>query len=252
MRDLIGRTLGHYRIVEQIGEGGMGVVYCAHDDRLDRDVAIKVLPEEVAEKPDRLARFEQEAKALAGLNHPNIVTIFSVEEAEGTRFIAMELVEGDSLAQTLPPGGLPLAKVFDMAIPLADALATAHERGIVHRDLKPANVMVTREGRVKVLDFGLAKLTEKAAAGAAGADAEDVASRVATLTGEGTVVGTASYMSPEQLEGREVDHRTDIFSLGIVLYEFATGQRPFTGDTTASVVTSILRDAPARATPRLR
>jgi TolB-like protein len=248
MRDLIGRTLGHYRIVEKIGEGGMGVVYRARDERLDRDVAIKVLPEEVAENPDRLARFEQEAKSLAGLNHPNIVTIFSVEEAEGTRFIAMELVEGDSLAQTLPPGGLPLAKVFDMAIPLADALATAHERGIVHRDLKPANVMVTREGRVKVLDFGLAKLIEKAAAGTADADAEEVASRVATLTGEGTVVGTASYMSPEQLEGREVDHRTDIFSLGIVLYEFATGQRPFTGDTTASVVTSILRDAPAPVT----
>jgi len=248
MQDLIGRTLGHYRVAEKIGEGGMGVVYRARDERLDRDVAIKVLPEEVAENPDRLARFEQEAKSLAGLNHPNIVTIFSVEEAEGTRFIAMELVEGDSLAQTLPPGGLPLAKVFDIAVPLADALATAHERGIVHRDLKPANVMVTREGRVKVLDFGLAKLTEKAAAGAASADSEEVASRVATLTGEGTVVGTASYMSPEQLEGREVDHRTDIFSLGIVIYEFATGRRPFTGDTTASVVTSILRDAPALVT----
>ena len=248
MQDLIGRTLGHYRIVEKIGAGGMGEVYRAHDERLDRDVAIKVLFEEVAENPDRLARFEREAKSLAGLNHPNIVTIFSVEEAEGKRFIAMELVDGDSLAQTLPPGGLPLAKVFDIAVPLADALASAHDCGIVHRDLKPANVMVTRAGRVKVLDFGLAKLTETAAAGAAGADAEEVASRVATLTGEGTVMGTAPYMSPEQLEGREVDHRTDIFSLGIVLYELATGRRPFTGDTTASVVTSILRDTPAPVT----
>jgi non-specific serine/threonine protein kinase len=248
MRDLTGRTLGHYRIVEQIGAGGMGVVYRAHDDRLDRDVAIKVLPEEVAERPDRLARFEQEVKSLAGLNHPNIVTVFSVEEADGTPFFAMELVEGDSLAQTLPTAGLPLTKVFDIAIPLADALATAHERGIVHRDLKPANVMVTREGRVKVLDFGLVKLTETAAAGGAGTDPDEVASRVATLTGEGTVVGTVPYMSPEQLEGRDVDHRTDIFTLGILLYECATGRRPFTGDSTASIVSSILRDVPVPVT----
>ena len=154
---LIGSTLSHFRIVEQIGAGGMGVVYRARDEQLDRDVALKVLPNDITD-PDRLARFRREARTVAALNHPNIVTLYSVEEADGVRFLTMELVEGQTLNAMLADGGLPLARVIDIAIPLTDALVAAHEKGIVHRDLKPANVMVTQEGRVKVLDFGLAKL----------------------------------------------------------------------------------------------
>ena len=153
-----GSRLLHYELVEQIGEGGMGVVWKAEDTKLHREVAIKVLPADVASSPERLERFEREAIAVAALNHPNIVTVFGIEESDGHRFIAMELIEGDTLDRMMTPGGMPLAKIFDIAIPLSDALAAAHDKGIVHRDLKPANVMVTKEGRVKVLDFGLAKL----------------------------------------------------------------------------------------------
>jgi TolB-like protein/Tfp pilus assembly protein PilF/predicted Ser/Thr protein kinase len=241
---MIGTTLGRYRVTGKLGEGGMGVVFLAEDTELGREVALKVLPPEMAEDPERLERFRREAKTVAALNHPNIVTIHSIEEFEGTRFLTMERVDGDSLDHVLPPGGLPLAKLFDIAIPLSDAMATAHERGVVHRDLKPANIMLTRDGRVKVLDFGLAKLTETETDG----DAAELASRMATLTGAGMVMGTAPYMSPEQLEGRSLDHRTDIFSLGIVLYEFATGRRPFAGDTSASLLSSILRDTPEPVT----
>jgi serine/threonine protein kinase/TolB-like protein len=220
----------------------MGEVYLAEDLTLDRRVALKVLSPALAQDAARLERFQREAKAVAALNHPHIVTIYSVQEADGVRFIAMELVEGDSLSLWVRPGGLPVTKVCEIGIALADALAAAHEKGIVHRDLKPANVMITPEGRVKVLDFGLAKL---APGGLFGTDSEtNVGTRAATLTTEGAVVGTVPYMSPEQLQGAAVDHRTDLFSLGVLLYELATGERPFVGGNAAALTSSILRDTP--------
>ncbi len=240
-----GQTLSHYRLVEKIGEGGMGVVYLAEDTRLKRKVALKVLPRAVASDPLRLERFQREAEAVAALNHPHIVTIHSVEESEGIRFLTMELVEGESLERALSPDGLPLPRVFDIGEALADALAAAHEKGVVHRDLKPANVMLTRDGGVKVLDFGLAKLAAEATGTVSeNKDPAKAPTRRGTLTGEGVVVGTVPYMSPEQVQGQPVDHRTDIFSLGVVLYELASGRRPFAGRTSAELVSSILRDAP--------
>jgi non-specific serine/threonine protein kinase len=245
---MIGETLARYKVVDKLGEGGMGEVYLAEDTELDRKVALKMLPTEMAGDPERLERFRREAKAVAALNHPNIVTIYSIEESDGTQFLTMEHVEGESLDQMLPPTGLPLTRVFDIAIPLADALASAHERGIVHRDLKPANIMVNKEGRVKVLDFGLAKLTQDDAVDGAEGGLTQIPTRIATLTGEGMVMGTAPYMSPEQVEGRAMDHRTDIFSMGVLVYELATGRRPFTSDTSAGLVSSILRDTPSSVT----
>jgi serine/threonine-protein kinase len=229
---LIGRQLSHFRINAELGSGAMGVVYRAEDTTLGRDVALKVLPEEMAADPERLERFKREAQAIAALNHPNIVTIHSVEEADGVNLLTMELVEGKSLDQVLPLGGFELDRLFPLAIQIADALAAAHEKGIVHRDLKPANVMVTDEGRVKVLDFGLAKLAE----------AEDEAEETQLMTQAGMVLGTVPYMSPEGVQGQPVDHRSDIFSLGILLYEMATGQRPFQGDSPASVISALLKD----------
>ena len=243
---MIGQTLSRYKITGMLGEGGMGVVYRAEDPELGREVALKLLPAEMADNPKRLERFRREAKAVAAINHPNIVTIHSIESVETTHFLTMELVEGESLDHLIPPGGMPLAKVFEIAVPLADALSSAHESGIVHRDLKPANVMITGENRIKVLDFGLAKLVEDPEA----SDLEATAfpTQATELTAEGMVMGTAPYMSPEQVEGRAMDHRTDIFSLGIVLYEMATGKRPFAGDTSAALVSSILRDSPPTVT----
>ena len=234
---LTARTrLGSYEIVGRLGTGGMGEVYRAKDLRLGRDVALKVLPADVASSPDRLARFEREARTVAGLNHPNIVTLYSVEDVDGVRFLTMELVEGQTLLSVITPGGLPLPRLLELAVPLTDALVAAHERGVVHRDLKPGNVMVTREGRVKVLDFGLAKMA---------GDRRDVgATTVAPLSSEGQVVGTIAYMAPEQLRGGEVDARSDIFALGILLYELATGRSPFPGDSEAEITSSILRDTP--------
>jgi serine/threonine protein kinase/tetratricopeptide (TPR) repeat protein len=228
----------------------MGAVFLAEDTKLGRKVALKVLPAEMASSPERLQRFQREAKAVAALNHPHIVTLFSVEEVEGTHFLTMELVEGTSVDHAIPRGGLPLARLFDIGIALADALSAAHEKGIIHRDLKPANVMVTNNGRVKVLDFGLAKLapegSERGPAGG-GPGASDAPTGMAvldSLTRPGLVLGTVPYMSPEQVNGRAVDLRSDIFSLGVVLYELATGQRPFEGDTPAETISSILRDTP--------
>ncbi len=235
-----GTRLGPYEILSPLGAGGMGEVYRAKDTTLGREVAIKVLPADVASSPERLQRFEREAKTVATLNHPNIVTIHGIHNEGKHRFIAMELVEGDTLDRMMAPGGMPLGQIFDLAIPMADALATAHGKGIVHRDLKPANVMVTKEGRVKVLDFGLAKLT---AAGKGGSSPDDV-TMSAPLTGRGVIIGTVPYMSPEQLQGENLDHRTDLFSLGVMLYEMATGQRPFKGKNSATLTSSILRDAP--------
>jgi len=236
-----GARLGSYEIVAALGAGGMGEVYRARDQRLGREVAIKVLPEAVASHPDRLARFEREARTVAALNHPNVVTLFAIEEANGIRFLAMELVEGQNLDRLVTPGGLPLARVLDLAVPLADALTAAHERGVVHRDLKPANVMVTREGRLKVLDFGLAK----SQASDVVSDQTQAATVVSPLSSAGQVVGTVPYMAPEQIRGETADARTDLFSLGILLYELLTGRRPFGGATPADVSSAILRDAPA-------
>ena len=244
---LIGTTLSHYRIVAKLGEGGMGEVYRADDIELDRPVALKVLPAAMAADSERLERFRREAKTVAALTHPNIVTIYNIEEDAGRQFLVMELVEGDSLDRLIPPEGLPLARIFDIAIPLTDALTAAHERGIVHRDLKPANVMMTSDGRLKVLDFGLAKLVAEAFVPGDG-EATAAAPPSAALTREGVVMGTAPYMSPEQLQGHEVDHRTDIFSLGIMLYEMVTGRRPFRGDSGIALASSVLKDNPPHVT----
>ena len=215
-------------------------MFLAEDTELRRNVALKILPEDKAADPERLGRFKREAQTVAALNHPNIVTIHSVEEAEGVHFLTMEHVEGKSLDELIPHGGFGLKRFFEIAVPMADALAAAHERGITHRDLKPQNVMVTADGRVKMLDFGLAKLMEDARG------PEEAATQA--LTGEGVVVGTVPYMSPEQVQGQPVDQRTDIFSLGIMLYEMATGLRPFQGENSAAIVSSILRDTPAVVT----
>jgi hypothetical protein len=235
---LIGTTLSHYEITAKLGEGGMGEVWRATDTTLGRDVALKVLPEEMATDPERLERFKREAQAIAALNHPNIVTIHSVEEADGINLLTMELVEGKSLDQILPTGGFEVDRLFQLAIQIADALAAAHEKGIVHRDLKPANVMVTDDGRVKVLDFGLAKLAE--------GEHEDEETQL--MTQAGMVLGTVPYMSPEGVQGQPTDHRSDIFSFGILLYEMATGQRPFHGDNAASVISGVLKDQPPSVT----
>jgi len=237
-----GRNLLHYRLVEKIGEGGMGVVWRAADTTLDRDVAIKFLPEELAQSPDRLARFEREAKAIAALNHPGIVTIHAVENVEGLHFIVMELVQGRPLSDLIPTDGLSQERFFTLAVPLADAVSAAHARGITHRDLKPGNIMVTEEGQLKVLDFGLAKLV----ADVSDDDSSESATR--TVTRDGAIVGTVAYMSPEQAEGRPVDARSDVFSLGIVLYQMSTGSRPFRGQSAAGLVSSILRDEPTSVT----
>ncbi|HEX4826270.1 MAG TPA: protein kinase [Candidatus Polarisedimenticolaceae bacterium] len=231
---MIGRSLSHYRITAAIGAGGMGQVYRATDSRLHREVALKVLPAETAGSPERLERFRREARAVAALNHPNVVTIYSVEEAEGVHFLTMELVEGEPLDRLIPEGGMAMPRLLAIAAGLAEALAAAHDKGIVHRDLKPANVMVTNDGRVKVLDFGLARMPA-----AAGAELP-----TEMLTSEGVVMGTVPYMSPEQLRGEAVDHRTDIFSLGIMLYEMASGERPFAGRSAAELASAILRDQP--------
>jgi len=237
---MIGQTISHYRILEKLGEGGMGEVYRARDDRLARDVALKVLPPEVASSPERVARFELEARAVAGLNHPNIVTLYSIEEDQGVHFLTMELVDGQTLNQILVPGGLPVPRVVDLLIPLCEALVAAHENGIVHRDLKPTNVMVTREGRVKVLDFGLAKLSDP---GPSGSDKTLVPPKALTIAGG--IVGTPSYMSPEQAAGRAVDHRSDLFSLGIMLYELLCGEPPFRGDYPVAVMFAVMNEPPA-------
>ncbi|MEJ2084111.1 MAG: protein kinase [Acidobacteriota bacterium] len=239
---MIGKTFSHFEILELLGKGGMGEVYRARDTNLKRDVALKVLPADMAADPDRLERFQREAETVAGLSHPHIVTVYSVEEADGLRFLTMELVPGEGLDKMVGREGMALDKVFEIGVAVADALAAAHARGIVHRDLKPANVMVTPDGRVKVLDFGLAKLARESAL------TEDSATQALPLTGEGSVLGTVPYMSPEQLRGLELDHRSDIFSLGVLLYELATGKRPFSGASNADVTSSILKEAPPLVT----
>ena len=232
-----GATLGAYRIISSVGSGGMGDVYRAHDTRLGRDVALKILPDTLAANADHRARFEREARAVAALNHPHIVTIYSTEHERDLRFLTMELVDGLTLDRLIPAGGVPLAQFFDIAVALADALQAAHQKHITHRDLKPSNVMVTNDGRVKVLDFGLASAAEAIEPDSAGVTKP-------ALTQAGTILGTVPYMSPEQIEAKPIDHRSDLFSLGIVLYEMAVGRRPFAGDSSPALMSSILRDEP--------
>ncbi len=236
---MIGQTLSHYEIVEKLGEGGMGVVYKARDIHLDRFVAIKVLPAETKADPDRRRRFEQEAKSASALNHPNIITIYDIDTAGGSDFIAMEYVPGRTLAELIARGRLPRAEVMTYAVQISAALGAAHAVGIVHRDLKPANILVTERGLVKLLDFGLAKLTEAAP----GTDSA-ITVTAPVRTEPGLIVGTVAYMSPEQAEGKKVDARSDIFSFGVVLYEMVTGRRPFIGETGPSTLAAILAREP--------
>ncbi len=230
-----GRRLGSYRILRRVGRGGMGEVFSAEDERLRRQVAVKILPPSLGGSPGRLRRFEREARALAALSHPGIVTIHSVEEDDGVHFLTMELVRGRTLAEAMPEGGFRQDELLRIAIALADALASAHGQGVIHRDLKPANVMLTDEGRVKVLDFGIAKLS--------GPEGDEAAGST-RLTEQGGVLGTVAYMSPEQLAGRLVDPRSDLFSLGVLLHQMATGEHPFGEGSTAELISAILRDPP--------
>ncbi len=247
-----GTQLGSYEIVSLLGAGGMGEVYRARDPRLKREVALKLLPDVAAGDADRRERFTREALAVAALNHPHIVTIHSVEDAGTAVFLTMELVEGRSLAEALPATGLPIDRVLTIGIAVADATSAAHQKGITHRDLKPGNIMLgegEQAGRIKVLDFGLAKIVD-AQLGAAGASMlpTEAPAHTAPITAEGRILGTVAYMSPEQAEGRTIDGRSDLFSLGVVLYEMATGQRPFAGDTNLSILSSILKDTPKSVT----
>jgi Tol biopolymer transport system component len=235
---MIGTTIGHYRILDRLGKGGMGEVYLAEDLKLGRRVALKVLPRDLVTDGTWRPRFEREARAVAALNHPNIVTLHAIEDIDGVAFFTLELVEGKTLAELVPQGGLPLDRLLTYAIPLADAVGAAHQRGITHRDLKPLNVMVGHDGRVKVLDFGLAKVAEQELAD------QGMTSPATELTGAGRILGTTAYMSPEQAEGRAVDPRSDVFSLGVMLYEMATGERPFKGDTQVSLLSAIIKDTP--------
>jgi serine/threonine protein kinase len=240
---MIGRSLAHYSIIEKVGEGGMGAVYKARDERLDRFVALKILPADKMSDPERRRRFTQEAKSASALNHPNIVTIYDIGEADGVHFIAMEYVEGRTLDGLIGRRGLPLKDALSVAVQIADGLGKAHAAGIVHRDLKPSNIMVTSDGLVKVLDFGLAKLLEKTD------PSLDIGATMTMgrtpATEEGVILGTVAYMSPEQAAGKPVDARSDIFSFGSVLYEMLTGRRAFEGETKASTLAAVITQDPA-------
>ena len=250
-----GTKLATYEILEPIGAGGMGEVYRARDGKLKRDVALKVLPEAFARDAQRMARFEREAQLLASLNHPNIGAIYGLEEDDSLRFLVLELVPGDTLAERLRRGPLPFAEALELAGQIADALAAAHDSGVIHRDLKPANIKITPDGQIKVLDFGLAKAL---ADDPADAELSDSPTLSAHATKVGVILGTAAYMSPEQARGKPVDKRTDIFSFGIVLYEMLTGRQLFKGEDAADTMASVIRSdpdfrsLPAELHPRVR
>ena len=232
-------TISHYRIVSKIGAGGMGEVYRARDTRLDREVAIKLLSSEVSKDADRLMRFEQEARATSALNHPNILTVHDIGEHEGTPYIVSELLDGEELRHLLDQGSIPVRKVVDYAQQIVSGLTAAHEKGVIHRDLKPENLFITKSDRVKILDFGLAKLraTTVEASGT-----EDATRRA--ITNPGVVMGTVGYMSPEQVRGQLTDHRSDIFSFGAILHEMISGRRAFRRDNMAETMSAILKEEP--------
>src|SRR5215831_857333 len=230
-----GTRLGAYEIVSPLGAGSMGEVYRAHDSRLNRDVAVKILPQDVANNRDRLYRFETEATAAASLNHPNILTVYEMGDHDGVRYIVSELLEGRTLAETLRRGPLPLHTAIDYGIQIANGLGAAHEKGIIHRDLKPDNVFVTKGGRIKILDFGLAKVLPPK---------ERPITAAQTVTMPGVALGTVGYMSPEQVRGFATDQRTDIFAFGAVLYEMVMGQRSFQKSTEADTISAILNEEP--------
>src|SRR6201998_3036425 len=241
---LIGQAISHYKVTRKLGSGGMGVVYEAEDSRLGRRGAVKFLPETMAQDSELIERFKREARAASALNHPNICTIHAIEQFEGQHFLVMELLEGQTLAQLMTRHPFPMEKLLPMAIQVADALESAHSKGIVHRDINPANLFVTDRGQVKVLDFGLAKIERTEIP-----DAGSTTSKMDTMVGEGltspgSAVGTVSYMSPEQARGQLVDARTDLFSLGTVLYQMSSGKMPFQGDTSAVIFDAILNREP--------
>src|SRR5437867_1443723 len=251
----IGTQLGSHEITALLGKGGMGEVYRARDLKLKRDVAIKILPEEFARDADRVSRFQREAEVLASLNHPHIASIYDLQEANGSRYLVLELVEGETLAERIARGAIPLEEALNIASQICEALAAAHEKGIIHRDLKPANVKITPEGTVKVLDFGLAKALGNHTAGPLLSDSPTLS---LAATNAGVIIGTAAYMSPEQARGRNADQRSDVFAFGCVLYEMLTGRQAFDGDDVSDVLASVLKSQPdvstlpADVNPRLR